>query len=292
MKEKNLRKRGLLLVLSAIAALGFGGGPDGFKLYIQGNGLRQGEAVLFELVPPEAAVWAEGRWLEQTVPFDVVNGRLLGMGAVERERRAGIYPLTVVVRFADGTSKTIIRRLPVRAVSFPRQQLTVDPRYVHLSKEDLARVAEDNALLNKVYAAGEKRRLWGGVFAKPAEGRWSSEYGVSRVFNGEERSYHKGLDIATGAGVEVHCCNSGKVVLARDLFFSGNTVIVDHGHNIFSGYMHLSEVWVKEGQEIHTGEIVGLTGATGRVTGPHLHWMLRVNGAACNPAGLLEMELD
>ena len=285
-------RKATTLLLAVSAAIFLGAGPDGFKLYIRGNGLRQGEPILFELVPPKAAVWAEGTWLGQKVPFALRDGKLYGMAAVDRGWKPGLYPLSVAVRFADGAATSITRRLWVRDVTFPRQQLSVDPRFVRLSKEDLERVQCENELLANVYAAGVQERLWEGSFAKPAEGGWSSPFGVSRVFNGEERSYHRGADIAVGEGTPVHSSNSGRVVVARDLFFGGNTVIIDHGHDIFTGYMHLSEIWVREGQEINTGDIVGLSGSTGRVTGPHLHWMLRVNGVACNPAGLLEMKIE
>lgn len=279
-------------ILTALLAFSLVGmESDSFKLYIKGKGLRQGEPILFELIPPKPAVWAEGKWLGQKVRFSVHKGKLLGLAAVERNRKPGLYTLSVSVRFSDGGSASINRKLWVRDFRFPRQQLSVDPRFVKLSPEDLERVQRENALLAKTYAAAGEKRLWAGPFAKPAEGRWSSPFGVSRVFNGEERSFHRGADIAGGAGTPVHFSNSGRVVLAQDLFFGGNTVLIDHGSNIFTGYMHLSEIWVKEGQEIHTGDIVGLCGATGRVTGPHLHWMLRVNGVVCNPAGLLEMKI-
>jgi murein DD-endopeptidase MepM/ murein hydrolase activator NlpD len=163
---------------------------------------------------------------------------------------------------------------------------------VQLSKEDLEWVRADNAAAAKAYASSSESRLWHEAFIKPAEGSWSSAFGVRRMFNGEERSYHSGADIAVGKGTEVMASNTGRVVLVRHMFFGGNTILVDHGQGVFTGYMHLSEFRVQEGDPVERGQVIGLSGATGRVTGPHLHWMLRVHDIKCDAAGLLSISLD
>ena len=168
----------------------------------------------------------------------------------------------------------------------------MDPSFVHLSKEDLERVRIDNAAAAKAYASSGPKRLWNEPFIKPAEAQWSAPFGVRRMFNGEERSYHSGADIAVVTGTEVLAANRGRVALVMDMFFGGNTVLIDHGQNVFTGYMHLSQFKVKVGDMVERGQLIALSGSTGRVTGPHLHWMLRINNIKCNAAGLLEFNLD
>jgi len=279
----------LFAALAAVASLGLG--PEELGLQVRCRGVRQGEPLLLVLASPTPVVWAEGQWCGRPVRFGADGERLVAVAAVDRNCTPGEHELRVRVRFEDGTEALASRLLTVGAVDFPRQELSVDPRFVRLSPEDLERVRLDNEALRAAYAAGAQRRLWSGPFVAPADGRWSAPFGVSRVFNGEERSYHRGADLAVPTGTPISSCNYGRVVLTRDLFFGGNTVIVDHGLGVFSGYLHLSEITVGVGQEVGTGEIVGLSGATGRVTGPHLHWMLRVEGVVCDPRGLLEIDV-
>lgn len=278
----------LTLVISALAFAGLNAAAPGLK--VRSRALRQGDPVLFVLTPTDTAVGAEGEWLGRKFSFSLDGGRLVALTAISRDQKPGEYEVKVRVSHEDGSQSLLTEKLRIAATEFPRQTLSVDPRFVELSKEDLARVRRETAMLNRVYASSVGERLWSGPFIKPAEGRWSSPFGVSRVFNGEERSYHRGTDIAVPSGTPIHAGNSGRVALVGNLFFSGNTVIIDHGFGVFTGYLHLSEIWVKEGQKVSTGDIVGLSGATGRVTGPHLHWMLRIGGVACDAAALLEID--
>ena len=277
----------LITVLFSLPALASDPGLD-----VRSRGPRQGDPVLIVLTPASPAVSAEGEWLGRKFAFSADGAVMVALVAVDRNQSPGSYPLKVTVRHADGTQSLASRNVEILATEFETQSLSVDPRFVHLSKEDQARAARDSQRLNAAYASGTAERLWSGAFIKPAEGRWSSPFGVRRLFNGEERSFHRGADIATGAGRTIHSSNSGRVALTGDLFFSGNTVIVDHGQGIFTGYLHLSEIWVQEGQQVGGGDIVGLSGSTGRVTGPHLHWMLRIDGTVCDPAALLEIDFS
>ncbi len=278
-----------LTTIAALLALGLASNPG---LEVRSRGQRQGDPLLLILTPPAPAVSAEGELFGRKIMFSPEGEGFIALVAVDRNQKPGAYEIKVRLKQADGSESLVAQTLNIGATDFPTQELTVDPRFVKLSKEDLERAQRDTKMLNEAYASSAKERLWSGPFFKPAEGRWSAQFGVGRYFNGEERSFHRGADIASPKGTTVHCSNSGHVALVGDLFFSGNTVIVDHGLGVFTGYLHLSEIWVKHGQAVGGGDIVGLSGATGRVTGPHLHWMLRIDGVVCDPSGLLEIDFS
>jgi murein DD-endopeptidase MepM/ murein hydrolase activator NlpD len=124
-------------------------------------------------------------------------------------------------------------------------------------------------------------------FIRPVPQRANSAFGTRSVFNGEPRNAHSGADFLSPAGTPVKSAASGRVMLAKNLYYSGNTVIVDHGLGVFSMFAHLSRIDVKPGTDVTEGQVVGLVGATGRVTGPHLHWTARVSGARVDPLALL-----
>ena len=132
-------------------------------------------------------------------------------------------------------------------------------------------------------------KIWQGSFQLPVQSKITSPFGNRRVFNGKLKSYHNGLDFRAPVGTPVFASNSGVVKLAEDLFYSGKVVILDHGNTIFTIYAHLSKIEVKAGRQVEKGQKLGLTGATGRVSGPHLHWGVKVNGTAVNPIQFVQV---
>ena len=134
-------------------------------------------------------------------------------------------------------------------------------------------------------------RLWAGQFVAPVSDPVSDIFGTARVFNDQVQSRHQGLDFAAPPGTDVHAINSGVVILARPMFFEGNCVVIDHGQGLLSLYLHLSAFKVKEGDQVHTGETVALSGGTGRATGPHLHLAVRWQGVYLSPAILLKIKI-
>jgi murein DD-endopeptidase MepM/ murein hydrolase activator NlpD len=184
------------------------------------------------------------------------------------------------------------RQLLVRRKLFPVRRLHVDPEFVNPPPAALARIEQDARLIRETYAHSVPDRLWTGPFERPVPDEANSRFGSRSVFNGEMRAPHAGADFLSPAGRPVVAPNSGRVVLARDLFFTGNTVIIDHGRQLFSLLAHLSRMDVKEGETIRAGQPLGLVGATGRVTGPHLHWALRVGGARVDPLSALTIVRD
>jgi murein DD-endopeptidase MepM/ murein hydrolase activator NlpD len=171
----------------------------------------------------------------------------------------------------------------VRPGVYGEETLTVDPRHVRPSPKELERIRREQEELKQIYASGSRSRLWQGRFQIPVPGEMSGPFGTRRLFNGELQSHHTGVDFRAQTGDSVHAAGSGLIRLTKDLFYSGNAVIIDHGAGVFTSYSHLSRIDVKVGQRIEKGQAVGLAGATGRATGPHLHWAVKVNSVNVNP---------
>ena len=152
-------------------------------------------------------------------------------------------------------------------------------------------IAGDDLLKKRAYGRSAPRMLWSGDFAKPVPAASTPSFGESRILNEEKTSLHTGTDYPAKEGTPVLAANSGTVVLTRDLFYEGNTVIVDHGEGLFTVYLHLSRTDVKEGDKVKKGDRLGLSGASGRVTGPHLHFAARWQGIWLDPVQMLALTL-
>ncbi len=177
-------------------------------------------------------------------------------------------------------------RFTVNDHAYPEQHLTVKKKHVNPSAAELARIRKEQAQMAAVYTSFSPARPWQPM-AWPIRGDMSSAFGLKRFFNGEQRNPHSGLDIAATTGTPILAPADGKVVLTGDFFFNGNSVFIDHGQGLISMFCHMSVIEVKEGEEIIAGERLGQVGATGRATGPHLHWTVSLNNARINPLLLI-----
>lgn len=191
-------------------------------------------------------------------------------------------PGELEIRIAGGT-RPGPRSVVVQLKNYPEQRLTIrDQRKVEPNPDDLARIEREQAITN-----GIKRRFSKAVpltaFTLPARGRLSSRFGLRRIFNGQPRNPHAGLDVAAGAGTTVSAPADGMVANTGNYFFNGNTVFIDHGQGLITAYMHLSHINVQAGQAVKKGEMLGAAGATGRATGPHLHWAVILNNTPVDP---------
>ena len=188
------------------------------------------------------------------------------------------------VTMTDGSQ----RQFDVAEHAYREQHLTVAPGFVSLSEENLARVGKERKIIDAALSSFRDASLDGIELPPPVEGPQSSSFGSRRFFNNEARSPHKGMDIAASAGTPISAPRAGIVTATGDYYFNGNTVIVDHGQGLITMYCHLSEIGVDEGRVVETGDNLGAVGATGRVTGAHLHFGTYLNGTAVDPALLLE----
>ena len=199
-------------------------------------------------------------------------------------------PLEVAVSGAGPEAGTLrgAATVQLQAKSFPTSELKVEGKYVEPPKEAQARIARDNRKLGRVYARRTPVPPPAGAWMRPVPGEPTGVFGSRRVFNGQKRKPHAGLDLRAATGTPVVSAGPGTVELAEDLYFSGNTVIVDHGGGLFLVYAHLSRLDVEPGDAVEAGAQLGLSGATGRVTGPHLHWGGKVGSRIFDPTSLLD----
>ncbi len=216
------------------------------------------------------------------------EGTFLGLVAIPLNAAPGDGALSV--EWIDAGRRHSRRvRFRIVAGSYDEERLKVDPRHVRPSPADLERIRREQAKLRLVYAADSPERLWARGFDLPVPGEVNGAFGTRRVFNGELRSQHSGVDFRAASGDPVRVSGSGVVRLAEELFYSGNAVIVDHGAGVFTSYSHLSRIHVEVGRRVEKGDVIGLIGATGRATGPHLHWGAKVNTVTVNPLSLRQL---
>jgi hypothetical protein len=260
---------------------------------VTARSIQPGEVVLVTIdveAPPAAdrpAVGAVAHAFGHTIPlFKGTDGRWQALVGIDLDVKPGRYPLAVRVgaTAADATTYELV----VQPKTFRTRRLTVDPNFVTPPPSAAERIARDNQLLHDTWRSSVTERLWSEPFVTPVEQPANSAFGTRSIFNGQPRNAHGGADFLSPAGTPVHAPNRGRVAVARDLYFSGNTVIIDHGLGAFSMLAHLSAFDVHEGDTVAAGQVVGRVGATGRVTGPHLHWAVRLNDARVDPLSLLD----
>ena len=250
----------------------------------------QGQAVQLSLPDEPGLESVEVRWDDRTIPYVRRESGWVTVVGIDLDTRAGEYPAEIELTFADGTTAARSDTIEVRSKEFRTTELTVAPKYVELSPENQERAARERREIAEVYATLTPTALWSEPFAVPIPGvDGGRNFGHRRVFNGQPRAPHSGADLSAATGTEIHAANAGKVVLAKDLFFSGNAVFIDHGLGVYTTYLHLSEFRVEVGDVVSKGDVIGLAGATGRVTGPHLHWGVRVLDARVDPFSLLSL---
>jgi murein DD-endopeptidase MepM/ murein hydrolase activator NlpD len=219
--------------------------------------------------------------------FPTADGRgWSGLFGIDVDEEPGVSQVKVSLDQGAGPPLVATRELHVVAKQFPTRRLRVAPTYVDPPPDDLARIQREAAMLNAVFATITPR-LWDGPFVLPVAEPSNSNFGSRSIFNGQARSPHGGVDFASAAGTPVAAAGRGRIVIADDLFFTGNTVVIDHGLGLYSVLAHLSAMNVARGDGVERGSIVGRVGATGRVTGAHLHWGVRLNGARVDPMSLL-----
>jgi murein DD-endopeptidase MepM/ murein hydrolase activator NlpD len=228
----------------------------------------------------------EVRWVEIELPSKDVN--LYCRDKYIRSHKEGtlIRALIIESYFSDLSPFTcafkqgeqVLAQINFSVVEkkYQAEKLKVDPKRIKLSPKDQARAQAEQLILNKIYASSGDKILFSKSFQGPLQSLVTSYYGTRRVYNKEKKGQHLGIDYRATVGVPVPSTNSGRIAYAGDLFYTGLTVIIDHGLDIFSVYGHLSELKVKDGELVERGQVIGLSGNTGRTSGPHLHWGVKI----------------
>lgn len=212
----------------------------------------------------------------------------------------GMYQALIGVPFntAQGSSKVVVKVMEgdserkenlsfdIIDGNYPYETLSVNPRKVKPKPKDMVRIQKENKALGIIYRTYTEKRYWTGPFVKPIASDMTSFYGTKRIFNGELQSFHSGVDLKAAVGTPIYSAAPGVVVMRRNLFFTGNTVIIDHGYGVYTLYAHMSEFKIKQGATVKANQLIGLAGKTGRATGPHLHWAAVINHVKVNPVDL------
>lgn len=218
------------------------------------------------------------------------DGRFQAIGAVPVNAPDSVS-LAVTVEFESGEPLRFTRHVPVGPGGFGVERLRVAPRFSQEPDSALReRVEREQQQAYDVSRNSHRTpRLWRGPFVRPVDGEVTSTFGRGREFNGELQSRHMGVDLHGITGTPIHAAARGVVALVGDFFYAGNVVYVDHGRGLVTAYLHMSKVEVAQGDTVGRGQEIGLVGATGRVTGPHLHWIARYGTVSFNALDLLEI---
>jgi murein DD-endopeptidase MepM/ murein hydrolase activator NlpD len=219
------------------------------------------------------------------------NTGLLAFIGLNLDLKPGSYTMKIFIEKVRGW-ESVEKQIQVIAKEFPIKRLWVPEKYIKPPPEFRDRIKVEAEILGIIYGTETDRWLGEGQFILPCSGELFPNFGQRRIYNNEVDSVHTGVDISEAWGAPVKASNSGRVALANNLYFSGNTIIIDHGIGLFTIYCHFSRMKVKRGEMVKKGQIIGYIGATGRAVGPHLHWAVNVFGKSIDPLSLLSFNFD
>jgi murein DD-endopeptidase MepM/ murein hydrolase activator NlpD len=245
-------------------------------------------------VDAPAGAMLSGSWMGHTLEFfRAGDGRgWFALAGVDVKAQPGPSALRITEKFQSGSARDLSRTVDVLAGRYRTETITVAPRFVEPPASAIAEIEAQVTLKDKIFTASAAEPLWSGDFRVPVSAAPTDSFGTRRTYNGTLAGVHNGMDFRAHTGTPIHASNAGVVVLARQLYFEGNCVAIDHGMGLYTISMHLSRIDVHEGEHVEKGQLLGLSGATGRVTGPHLHWSVRWQNAYLDPAKLLKLNLS
>ena len=261
--------------------------------------LVNGAPVLFQVKPPQKLESLNGTWLghEVTFSFDTTSKTWFALAGVNLETGPGTYALELAGEAkagkSSGTRLSFSHKFVVTRAKYPKIEvkLSVEGKFTEPTPEQQKQIQDAQEIKKEYLNRVTPRREWSGQFTAPVDAAISDVFGSQRVFNGKTSSPHLGLDFRVPSGTPIAALNDGTVILARPLYFEGNFVVLDHGQGLLTLYLHLSEFKVHEGDQVKRGQEIGLSGGTGRATGPHLHVAVRWQGTYLDPARLLTLRL-
>lgn len=288
----------ILIILSPISVLSIHNErlstPSGVTVEINYRALQRGEVIAAKINENSSVKEVQIQFLERRyfMAKSEEDSSFIAFIGLDLNLEPGSYTMEFFIEKVFGGKEYIQTQIPVLEKKFPLKKLWVPREFVIPPVEFHERIKKEAELLRALY--GEITPQWQGEgrFILPSSGRARQNFGERRIYNDIKRSTHTGVDISSPYGKPVIASNSGRVVLARDLYFAGETVIIDHGLGLFTVYCHFSKIKVKEGDRVKKGELIGEIGTTGRVTGPHLHWAVKLSGNRVDPFSLLSLNLD
>jgi hypothetical protein len=263
---------------------------DALRLRIvhRAGAVEPGDVIAMEACGPARLIDVSGTAFGRRVPFwDAATGCWHALLGIDLAAEARPVAVTIAARTATGATLVGHRRLGLRRRLFPVRRLRVAPRYVDPAPEMLARAVAERDRVEAVLAGVTATRFWTEPFMAPVPGAPTSSFGRRTILNGRARGAHRGTDFRAAEGTPVAAPNAGRVTLVGDHYFAGRVLILDHGLGLYSYLAHLSDIVVTEGARVDRGDLLGYAGATGRVTGPHLHYSVRLGGARVDPLSLL-----
>jgi hypothetical protein len=256
--------------------------------------LSNGAPCLITVALHEEASAVTGNWQGHSVVFfaSTDHRTWFALAGVDVEVHPGHYPLTIDAALKDGTHQTLHQDVQVTEAPYEKVPLSVPDKFVEPNAAALKKIAADKIVKDKAFANSASQPVWSGNFRPPLHlAPESDSFGNQRIFNGKLDSVHRGLDYRAKMRTPVGAVNSGRVVLARPLYYEGGCVVIDHGLGLMSIYMHLSKIQVSVGRKVRRGQIIALSGASGRATGPHLHLGIRWEGSYVDPAKLFQIQM-
>jgi murein DD-endopeptidase MepM/ murein hydrolase activator NlpD len=264
--------------------------PAGITVSLTPKRVQQGSVAKITLQCPPAFTPTSCTWQNiDSRLYEDREGVYACLIPISAQQKPGPMLLTVTLEDAQGTTFTRQALLDIIPKDFAIQHLTIEKSKATLSPEDLKRHTREREQILNMFKQSLQERQWSNAFSAPIQGRISTPFGVKRFINKEPRNPHSGVDIAAPKGTPIQATAAGRVTLTGEHFFAGKSVYLDHGNEIFSMYFHMDAISVREGQRVAAGDIIGNVGSTGRATGPHLHWGMRMHGIPVDPFSLLAL---
>jgi len=280
----------LILVPILVSASVHGFDNNTLHFQISSKKIFQGDVALLSVSPSKNIRSVRCTLGNQTIDFyhEKNEDAFIGFLGIDLDEPPGQKTLKIMTNHSKGLKS--LRKIAFKVIKkdFSTQHLTLPESQVTLSKKDLERYEREQVVLKKVFENATREKLWDRSFMIPHQGKISTLFGVRRILNNEQKSPHSGVDFKALQGSPVVSSSDGIIAYTEDHFFSGDSVFIDHGMGIFTMYFHLSSILVKPDDRVHKGQTIGLVGSTGRATGPHLHWGMRINNQKVDPLSFLK----
>jgi hypothetical protein len=283
-----------IMTLFAVRAALCSDAVAGDTVSLTPESLSNGAPCLITVAFHDEASAVTGNWQGHSVKFFSTTDHhtWFALAGVDVEVHPGNYPLTIDALLRDGTHRTLHMDVKVDEAPYEKVPLSVPDKFVEPNAAALKKIAADKIVKDKAFANSASQPVWSGDFRPPLRlAPQSDSFGNQRIFNGKLASVHRGLDYHAKMRTPVAAINSGRVVLARPLYYEGGCVVIDHGLGLMSIYMHLSKIEVAVGKKVRRGQVIALSGASGRATGPHLHLGVRWEGSYLDPAKLFQIQM-